>query len=34
MVVIEGAGHALLPERPEQVAREILLYLARQGVGS
>ena len=31
LVVIEGAGHALLPEQPERVAREILLYLARQG---
>ena len=34
LVVIEGAGHALLPEQPGEVAREILLYLARQGVGS
>jgi pimeloyl-ACP methyl ester carboxylesterase len=34
LVVIEGAGHALLPEQPAEVAREILLYLARQGLRS
>ena len=32
LVVIEGAGHALLPEQPRAVARETLRFLDRQGV--
>jgi len=34
LVVIEAAGHALLPEQPRAVAREIVRYFARQAVGS
>ena len=33
LVVIEGAGHALLPEQPNEVSRAILSYLARSGIG-
>jgi len=29
LVEIEGAGHALLPERPEEIATAVLRYLKR-----